>query len=362
MSTTTDSTTLEQEIRAEGIDLAAVEENRPGVDPDPKPAWWPEWLKKLADDVGPWHPKVTHAAACLFYTPQSSPSKSTTPPTTVKPPKDYQGLNGLKTQEFFGRGVGSRGVRILKTEEEIRQTQHDKLESAVNSALHFLNTSVQEHQAKVAVEEQNKHIDKAIAAREAAVKAKREAEKHLDLLLQQRDRAETGLAVADKRCQGTDWHKLDPTIKRARAELKRSVVTVLSCVITAQERLLKYTNEIKNFDQILFQLGASSCSLCGHHLHGNGFAWEEETFDSSIIIGGGDNTCPIICDASEDSGSSSSFGTGESGSCRGESSSAGSSQNSAIPIDCGSDIDPDDPKGKRPAEDNFDGRCKHARC
>ena len=307
----------------------------------------------------------------LAATPLSSPSKPTTPPTTLKPPKDYKGLNGLKTQEFFGRGVGSRGVRILLTEEEIRQTQHAKLESAVNSALHHLNTSVQEHQAKVAVEEQNKHIDKAIAAREAAVKAKREAEKHLDLLLQQRDRAESGLAVADKRCQGTAWHNLDPTIKLARAELKRSVVTVLSCVITAQERLLKYTDEIKNFDQILFQLGASSCSLCGHHLHGNGFDWEEETFDSPIVIGGGDtspivirggDTCPIICDATETSGSSSSFGKGESGSCSSQGSSAGSSQNFAISIDCGSDIDPDDPKGKRPADDNFDGRCKHARC
>ena len=76
----------------------------------------------------------------LAATPLSSPSKPTTPPTTLKPPKDYEGLNGLKTQEFFGRGVGSRPVRILLTEEEIRQKQHAKLESDVNSALHFLNT------------------------------------------------------------------------------------------------------------------------------------------------------------------------------------------------------------------------------
>ena len=63
---------------------------------------------------------------------------------------------------------------------------------------------------------------------------------------------ESGLAVADKRCQGTDWHKLDPTVKLARVELKRSVVTVLFCVITAQQRLLKYINEIKNTNSISY--------------------------------------------------------------------------------------------------------------
>jgi len=54
MSTTAGN--FEEEIRAEGIELAAVEETF-------KPAWWPEWLKKLADDLGPFHPKVTQLLA-----------------------------------------------------------------------------------------------------------------------------------------------------------------------------------------------------------------------------------------------------------------------------------------------------------
>ena len=364
MSTTTDSTNFEEEIRAEGIDLAAVEENRPGV--DPKPAWWPEWLKKLADDVGPFHPKVTHASACLFYTPQSSPSKSTTPPTTVKPPKDYN-VQGQQSQKFFGPksgdGVtdGPLIVRTLLSDEKERQREHDKLEADVNSALYFLQTSIQEQQAKVALEEQNKHVDKAIASRDAALAAKKEAQKHLDVLLQQRDRAEAGLTKVATQWSGTPWHKLPPTVQKVRSDLKRSVVTLLSCVITAQHRLIKYSDEIKNFDQILFQLGASSCSLCGHHLD-NGFDSEEKT-DSAIVIGGGGdkNTCPIIiADAAEASGTASSLGSGEGGAC----SSTECSQNSAVSVDDGSDNELDvfiDRKGKRPADDTCVDGAKHAR-
>ena len=333
MSTSDPTDFIEKEIAAEEIEIAA-EEISPAI-------------------------RLQAAAEGFFTlkTPQSSPSKPTTPPTTVKPAKDYEELKGLKLQQFFGKGDGPIKVRTLLSEEEQRQLQHDKLEADVNSALYFLHTSVQEHQTEVALEEQNKHIDKAIAAREAAVGAKREAEKHLDLLQQQRDRAEKGLDAADKQWKGTDWHKLPPTVQKARSDLKRSVVTLLSCVITAQHRVLKYTEEIKNFDQILFQLGASSCSLCGHHLLGNGFE-SEETSSSSIVIGGGDNTRPIIiCDAAEGSGSSSSFGSGESGSC----SSADCSQNPAVSIDDGSDVELVDPKGKRPADDNFGGRGKDAR-
>ena len=152
---------MTEEIRAEGIELAAVEETF-------KPAWWPEWLKKLADDLGPFHPKVTHAAAS---------------------PKDYD-VQGQQSQKFFGPKVPSLKVRTLLSDEQERQREHDKLESTVNSALYHLQTSIQEQQTKVALEEQNKHVDKAIASRDAAVAAKKEAEKHLDVLLQQRDRAE----------------------------------------------------------------------------------------------------------------------------------------------------------------------------
>ena len=113
MSTTAGN--FEEEIRAEGIELAAVEETF-------KPAWWPEWLKKLADDLGPFHPKVTHAASCVFYTPQSSPSKPTTPPTTVKPPRDYN-VEGQQSQKFFGAegAPGPRLVRTLVLDEKERQ-------------------------------------------------------------------------------------------------------------------------------------------------------------------------------------------------------------------------------------------------
>ena len=336
MSIKTDRTNFEEEILKEEIDLA-LEEKRPAV--DPKPA----------------------------YTPESSPSKSTTPPTTVKPPKDYN-VQGQQSQKFFGTkgGDGPRNVRTLLSDEKEREREHDKLESDVNSALCFLQTSIQEQQAKVALEEQNRHVDKAIASRDAAVAAKKEAQKHLDVLLQQRDRAEEGLAAADKQWPNTPWHKLPPTVQKVRSDLKRSVVTLLSCVITAQHRVIKYSDEIKNFDQILFQLGASSCSLCGHHLDGNGFDWEEKT-DSTIVIGGrGDNnTWPIIiADAAEASGTASSLGTGEGGS----GSSTECSQDSPVSVDDGSDNELDvciDPKGKRPADDTcVDGAnvtAKHAR-
>ena len=233
--------------------------------------------------------------------------------------------------------------------------------SWVNSALYFLQTSIQEQQAKLALEEQNRHVDKAIASCDAAVAAKKEAQKHLDVLLQQRDRAEEGLAAADKQWPNTPWHKLPPTVQKVRSDLKRSVVTLLSCVITAQHRVIKYSDEIKNFDQILFQLGASSCSLCGHHLLDvNGFDSEEKT--DSVIGGGGDTgTCPIIIDdAAEGSGTASSVGSGEGGS----GSSTDCSQNSAVPVDDGSGDELDvciDRKGKRPADDTFVDVAKHPR-
>ena len=349
MSTTAGN--FEEEIRAEGIELAAVEETF-------KPAWWPEWLKKLADNLGPFHPKVTEAAACVFYTPQSSPSKPTTPPTTVKP----YNVEGQQSQKFFGaKGApGPRLVRTLVLDEKERQREHDKLESTVNSALFHLQASIQEQQTKVALEEQTKHVDKAIASRDAALTAKKEAQKHLDVLLQQRERAEEGLAKASEQWSDTPWHKLPPTVQKVRSDLKRSVVTLLSCVITAQHRLIKYSDEIKNFDQILFQLGASSCSLCGHHLLDvNGFDSEEKT--DSVIGGGGDTgTCPIIIDdAAEGSGTASSVGSGEGGS----GSSTECSQNSAVPDDgCGDELDVCiDRKGKRPADDTFVDVAKHPR-
>lgn len=96
----------------------------------------------------------------------------------MKPPRDYN-VEGQQSQKFFGAegAPGPRLVRTLVLDEKERQREHDKLESTVNSALFHLQASIQEQQTKVALEEQTKHVDKAIASRDAALAAKKEAQK-----------------------------------------------------------------------------------------------------------------------------------------------------------------------------------------
>ena len=178
-----------------------------------------------------------------------------------------------------------------------------------NDTVKVAKTLVKEGQEKQAIQAQQESIKSAVKQRDAAFKQQEELKVEIEGLGPRLQRAREGL----KDLQDTYFkpgHYIPPYIYQAQRDLKRTILAIVSCLASAQDRLLKVKDDIRNFDQILFSAGAATCTLCGHHLLDHA-----ETHEVSI------STNLFSHDDSKGEGSSSAFSA--AGSSTGSSSSPG---------------------------------------
>ena len=134
-----------------------------------------------------------------------------------------------------------------------------------NDTVKVAKTLVKEAQAKQAIQAEQESIKSAVKQREAAFKLQEELKVEIEGLGPRLKRAREGL----KELEDTYFkpgHYVPPYIYGAQRDLKRTILAIVSCLASAQDRLLKVKDDIRNFDQTLFSAGAATCTLCGHHL------------------------------------------------------------------------------------------------
>ena len=134
-----------------------------------------------------------------------------------------------------------------------------------NDSVKVAQTLVKEAQAKQAIQAEQESIKSAVKERDAAFKLQEDLILEIQSLGPRLERAREGL----KELQDTYFkpgHYVPPYIYRAQSDLKRTILAIVSCLASTQDRLLKVKDDIRNFDQILFSAGAATCTLCGHHL------------------------------------------------------------------------------------------------
>ena len=120
-----------------------------------------------------------------------------------------------------------------------------------NDAFHRAEVLVKEAAAKEAIEAQKESIDAALKQRDAAFKLQQELKAEIESLGPRLQRAREGL----KELEDTYFkpgHYVPPYTYGAQRDLKRTILAILSCLASAQERLLNVKDNIRDFDRVLF--------------------------------------------------------------------------------------------------------------
>ena len=174
-----------------------------------------------------------------------------------------------------------------------------------NDTVKVAKTLVQEAEAKHAIQAQQDSIKSAVKQRDAAFKLQEELKVEIKGLGPRLERAREGLKELEE-TYFKSGHYVPPYIYRAQRDLKRTILAIVSCLASAQDRLLKVKDNIRDLDQILFSAGAATCSLCGHHLQDNAAETHEafinDTFFQEVDKKGEGSI--VTCNATSSDGSS----------------------------------------------------------